>query len=97
MPNARPSRNTSSARSSESWAAREELRSTGMAPTPAKKLRRRSPMGPEPVKYSDLARKLTLRGATSGIANESMNDRWLLAMMTPPSRGTLSTPLIVGR
>ena len=55
------------------------------------------PRTPVPVKYSALARKETLRGAATGIANESMNDRWLLARSTPPSLGTLSLPRIVGR
>jgi len=31
------------------------------------------------------------------MAKESMKDRWLLARMTPPVRGTFSTPVIRGR
>ena len=97
MPKARPSRSTWSAASSESWAAREECRSTGIALDPSKNPRRIAPPMPVPVKYSDLARKLTGRGAAIGMAKESMNDRWLLARSTPPVSGTFSVPVIVGR
>ena len=31
------------------------------------------------------------------MANESMNDRWLLAISTPPVGGTFSVPVMVGR
>ena len=68
-----------------------------MALDPSKKPRRIAPETPVPVKYSDFARKLTGRGAAIGMAKESMNDRWLLARMTPPPRGTFSVPVIVGR
>ena len=59
--------------------------------------RLRAPRTPVPVKYSDLARKKTCRGATSGMTMLSMNDRWLLARMTGPVCGTLSRPSITGR
>ena len=38
-----------------------------------------------------------MRGATIGIAKESMKERWLLAKRTPPVRGTFSLPVTVGR
>ena len=63
----------------------------------AKKARRTAPLTPVPVKYSDFARKATGRGAAIGMAKESMNDRWLLAMSTPPVGGTLCRPVMVGR
>lgn len=59
--------------------------------------RTKRPRMPVPLKYSALAANETLRGAATGIANESMNDRWLLARSTPPVLGTLSLPRIVGR
>ena len=48
-------------------------------------------------KYADFARKCTGRGEATGIAIESMNDRWLLAKITGPVRGTLSRPSTRGR
>ena len=47
---------------------------------------------PLPVKYSDLARNTTLRGSGSGPKKWSANDRWLLARMTGPRRGTFLPP-----
>ena len=52
---------------------------------------------PRPVKYSDLARKTTLRGSGSGAKKWSENERWLLARIAGPSRGTLSVPSAHGR
>ena len=36
---------------------------------------------PGVVKYSDFARKVTLRLTSTGKKNESLKDRWLLARM----------------
>ena len=52
---------------------------------------------PLPVKYSDLARNTTLRGSGSGPKKWSANDRWLLARMTGPRRGTFRRPRDHGR
>jgi hypothetical protein len=49
------------------------------------------------VKYSALARKVTFRGSGSGPKKWSANDRWLLARMAGPSRGTFSVPSVHGR
>ena len=38
----------------------------GITPTPVKKTLLISPFSPRPVKYSDLPRKITLRGTGSG-------------------------------
>ena len=48
---------------------------------------------PGVVKYSVLARNVTLRGTITGMKNESQNDRWLLARIAGPSSGTFSQPL----
>ena len=37
------------------------------------------------------------RSITRGRNTESMNERWLLARMTPPVRGMFSTPVTHGR
>jgi hypothetical protein len=50
------------------------------------------PLSPRPVKYSDLARNTTLRGSGSGPKKWSEKDKWLLARMTGPRRGTLARP-----
>ena len=71
--------------------------STGIWPTPLKKALLTRPFSPRPVKYSDLARKTTLRGSGSGAKKWSENDRWLLAMIAGPSLGTLSMPSAHGR
>jgi hypothetical protein len=47
----------------------------GIWPTPVKKARLISPFRPRPVKYSDLARKVTFRGTGSGPKKWSENDR----------------------
>ncbi len=52
---------------------------------------------PVPMKYSILAGKVILLGRTSGSHTESENDRWLLAKMAGPSRGTFSRPSTQGR
>ena len=49
------------------------------------------------MKYSDLARKVTLRLTTSGKKNESQNDRWLLARIAGRSSGMFSSPRPTGR
>jgi hypothetical protein len=43
-----------------------------------------NPLGPGEVKYSLLARKVTLRGTTRGMKIESLNERWFDAMITGP-------------
>ena len=50
------------------------------------------PLSPFPVKYSDLARKITGRGTISGRKIESENDRWLEAMMAAPLRERCPVP-----
>jgi hypothetical protein len=52
---------------------------------------------PGEVKYSLLARKVTLRGTTSGIKIESLNERWFEAMITGPLCGTFRSPVTLGR
>ena len=69
----------------------------GIWPTPLKKALLISPFSPRPVKYSDLARKITLRGTGSGPKKWSENERWLLATMTGPRRGTFLAPRDRGR
>ena len=49
------------------------------------------------VKYSALARKVTLRGTITGKKNESQNDRWLLARIAGRSSGMFSSPSTHGR
>jgi hypothetical protein len=56
-----------------------------------------NPLGPGEVKYSLFARKVTLRGTTSGIKIESLKDKWFEAMMTGPLDGTLRRPRTFGR
>jgi hypothetical protein len=55
------------------------------------------PFGPGEVKYSLLAKKVTLRGTTSGINIESLKERWLEAIITGPRVGTLRSPRTLGR
>ena len=55
------------------------------------------PLIPLPVKYSDFARKTTVRGTTMGRKIESEKDRWLLTITAGPVAGTLSSPLTQGR
>ena len=68
-----------------------------MVVRPVNQARDSAPFTPVPVKYCALARKVTLRGVTIGITNESAKERWLLATMTGPSGGMLSRPSTVGR
>ena len=56
-----------------------------------------NPLMPGDVKYSLFAKKVTLRGTTSGINIESLKERWLEAMMTAPLLGTFRSPLTLGR
>ncbi len=72
-------------------------RSTGICPTPRKKALLIRPFSPRPVKYSDLARNVTLRGSGNGPKKWSENERWFQARMAGPSRGTLSDPSDQGR
>jgi hypothetical protein len=62
--------------------------STGICPTPLKNALLNKPLMPRPVKYSDFARKTTLRGNGSGAKKWSEKDRWLLARIAGPVRGT---------
>jgi hypothetical protein len=55
------------------------------------------PFKPGDVKYSLLAKNVTLRGTTSGIKIESLKDRWLEAMITGPELGTCRNPVTLGR
>jgi hypothetical protein len=55
------------------------------------------PFNPGDVKYSLFARKVTLRGTTSGINIESLKERWLEAIITGPLLGTNLSPLTLGR
>ncbi len=51
-------------------------RSIGTWPTPEKNILEKNPLTPGVVKYSALARKVTLRlGTSSGMKNESEKDR----------------------
>jgi hypothetical protein len=54
------------------------------------------PVKPGEVKYSLFARKVTLRGTTSGIKIESLNERWFEAMITAPLVGTFRSPVTFG-
>ncbi len=67
-------------------------RSTAIAPMAVKNCREA-----HFSKYADFAMKCTGRGAATGMAIESMNDRWLLAKITGPVRGTFSRPSTCGR
>ena len=60
-------------------------------------MRDSQPLMPGVVKYSALARKVTRRGTTTGMKNESQNDRWLLARIAAPSAGMFSRPSTHGR
>jgi hypothetical protein len=55
------------------------------------------PLAPGCVKYSCLARNVTLRETTKGIKIESLKERWLDAMITGPELGTESNPRTLGR
>ena len=50
-------------------------RSSGIWPAPVKKTLLIRPFSPRPVKYSDLARKITFRGTGIGPKKWSENDR----------------------
>ena len=52
---------------------------------------------PGEVKYSLFARKVTLRGTTSGMKIESEKERWFEAMITGPTVGTKRKPVTFGR
>jgi hypothetical protein len=69
----------------------------GTWPTPEKNTRESQPFRPGVVKYSALARNVTLRGTITGMKNESENDRWLLARIAAPSDGMFSRPSVHGR
>src|SRR5579859_6223259 len=53
--------------------------------------------GPEAVKYSALAEKVTGRSSISGRNTESITELWLAARMAPPETGILSAPVTFGR
>jgi hypothetical protein len=55
------------------------------------------PLKPGEVKYSLFAKKVTLRGTTSGMKMESLKERWFEAMITPPLFGTRRSPVTFGR
>ena len=69
----------------------------GTWPMPAKNILEKKPLMPGVVKYSALARKVTLRGTISGRKKESQKDRWLLARIAAPCFGTFSRPSVHGR
>ena len=72
-----------------SIASRSPLpRSTGKAPSELS-----HQAGMRRVKSSRLATKYTGRWTSVPITNGSRNERWLAAMMTPPSRGMCSRPI----
>ncbi len=97
MPSSFPSASTRRpVRSARSLAAPPD-RSTGICPTPWKKALLIRPFSPRPVKYSDLARNVTLRGSGNGPKKWSENERWFQARIAGPSRGTLSDPSDHGR
>ena len=72
-------------------------RSTGTWPSAMKVNFFNNPLGPGDVKYSLLARNVTLRGTTSGMNIESLKDKWLEAMITGPLAGTFRSPRTLGR
>src|SRR3954449_12417527 len=82
---------------SAACAASLSSRSMGTWPTPAKNILEKNPLMPGVVKYSALARKVTLRGISTGMKNESQKERWLLARMAGRSSGMFSRPAIQGR
>ncbi len=55
------------------------------------------PLTPVPVKYSDLAMKVTRRFIRAGRKKESENERWLLARIAGPVLGMFSIPSTHGR
>ncbi|CAB4758067.1 unannotated protein [freshwater metagenome] len=55
------------------------------------------PLIPGEVKYSLLAKNVTFLGTTSGIKIESLNERWLEAIITGPDWGTFRSPVTFGR
>ena len=97
MPSSFPSARTRSPVASARSLASPPVRSTGIWPTPRKNALLIRPFSPRPVKYSDLARNVTLRGSGSGPKKWSENDRWFQARMAGPSRGTFSVPSAHGR
>ena len=98
MPSRCPSRSTRSPVRSAPSLALPPVRSIGICPTPEKNVRDTKPFSPRPVKYSALARNVTLRGISCmGMKKWSENDRWLLARMAAPVWGTFSFPRCHGR
>jgi hypothetical protein len=92
MPSTLPSRSTGRAASSAIRLARPPERSTGIWLSPSIS-ERVSGL----TKYSFLARKYTGRRVTIGMTSESTTDRWLLARITGPVDGTISSPETFGR
>jgi hypothetical protein len=64
---------------------------------PRKNVREINPLSPVPVKYVSFAKKDTGLGANKVITTLSINDRWLLARITGPERGTFFRPIMVAR
>ena len=71
-------------------------RSTGNTPTDVNHHFLNLPFNPLPSKYSALPMKCTMRGQVIGIKASSITARWLAAIIAPPSRGTLFSPLTAG-
>src|SRR5712691_13511082 len=97
MPNRFPARNSASAASSVSWAARGPSRSIRSWLVAFRYQAHSRAAGPEAVKYSALAENVTGRSSISGRKIESITDWWLAAKMAPPDAGTCPPPVTVGR
>jgi hypothetical protein len=66
-------------------------RSIGTWPTPLKKVRIQNPLKPGVMKYSSLAKNVIGRLTINGRKIESMNELWLIAIMTGPSANVFQT------
>ena len=97
MPNRLPAWSSASAASSVSWAARGPSRSICSWLVAFRYQAHSRAAGPEAVKYSALAEKVTGRSSTSGRKIESTTDWWLAARMAPPEAGTCPAPVTFGR
>src|SRR5215831_11373592 len=97
MPNSSPACSRSSAAFSVSCAERVSARSTDNCLVARMYAAANRWPGRVPVKYSDLAAKVTGRVSTSGRKIESTRDRWLDARMAPPAGGMYSPPVTLGR
>ena len=72
-------------------------RSIGTWPTPLKKVRIKKPLNPGVMKYSSFARKVIGRFTINGRKIESINELWLIAMITGPSVRHIFRPVTLGR